>query len=134
MKPSLPLVRRSIASLLGLFIAFVFVQQGWMKFDPASMWTAAFEGWGYPVWFRILIGVVEVVGGVCLILPWLTTYSAAVLSVIMAGAWVTLARSGHLADVLWPTVYVVVLIWVGFEWRGWRLGSGRRPAAVQGVA
>ena len=35
---------------------------------PGWFWTGAFERWGYPVGLRWLVGVIEVAGGILLLL------------------------------------------------------------------
>jgi hypothetical protein len=41
------------AWLVGLYLARMYVEMGWVKFDPDGFWTEAFESWGYPVWLRL---------------------------------------------------------------------------------
>ena len=43
-----------------LFLVYVFATQGSSKFSDSSGWAKAFRTWHYPVWFRILIGVLEI--------------------------------------------------------------------------
>ena len=59
-------LRLIAAWCLGLYLAWLYVRMGWIKFDPEGFWTAAFVRWGYPPWMRIAVGAVEVVGGVML--------------------------------------------------------------------
>ena len=113
------------AWLLGLYFAKMYVEMGWVKFDPAGFWTAAFVRWGYPPWFRILIGCLEVAGGVCLLVPWVASYGALVLIVVMLGAWGTRAHDGRWVDVAWLTLYIAGLAWIAFEWWGMRLRRRR---------
>src|SRR5688500_7526444 len=40
-------------------LVLVFVPQGWSKFSDSSGWSQAFRMWGYPDWFRIGVGVAE---------------------------------------------------------------------------
>ena len=42
-----------------LLLLLIFVPQGWNKFSDTSGWAIAFRHWGYPDWFRVLIGVIE---------------------------------------------------------------------------
>jgi len=46
----------------------------------------AFERWGYPIWFMYLIGVVEVVGGIGLIIQRFSATAGAALALMMIGA------------------------------------------------
>jgi uncharacterized membrane protein YphA (DoxX/SURF4 family) len=111
--------------LLGAWLAHLYLTMGWAKFDPASFWTALFEHWGFPPSFRILIGVIEVTAGVALLIPWVTTYAAGALILVMLGAAGSLATDARWQDVFTVTTYALGLAWVGWEWRELRLRGGR---------
>jgi putative oxidoreductase len=70
---------------LAAMLIMVFARAGWDKFDPSSGWARAFAFWHYPVWFRLLIGVLEIAAAVLLLWPRTATYGAAIIVVIMAG-------------------------------------------------
>jgi len=118
--------RRVTVYILGLLVGLVFVSQGLMKFDPNGFWTAAFERWGYPVWFRYLIGGLETVGGALLFVPRTATYGAGMLIPVMLGAFVTLLNDGRIGDVISVVVYVMLLLWFAYEWRNDRWLRTRR--------
>ena len=71
--------------LLAAMLILVFVRAGWDKFDSSSGWARAFRFWGYPVWFRVLIGVLEILGALLLLWPRSAAYGAAIIIVIMLG-------------------------------------------------
>ena len=60
--------------LPALMLALVFTLQGLAKFSDTSGWAEAFRGWGYPDWFRMTIGIVEIIAAACML--W-TYYRAA---------------------------------------------------------
>jgi putative oxidoreductase len=72
--------------VFALFLAWVFIRQGWAKFDDTSGWARAFRVWHFPVWFRILIGVLET--SAALLLLWKRTAfaGAVIIIVVMLGA------------------------------------------------
>lgn len=71
--------------VFALFLAWVFIRQGWAKFDDTSGWARAFRVWHFPVWFRILIGVLET-GAALLLLTRRTAFGGAVIiMVVMLG-------------------------------------------------
>ncbi len=70
---------------VSLQLVLVFARAGWAKFDPSSGWVKAFTSWGYPVWFRILIGVVEIAAALLLLWPRAAAYGAAIIIVVMLG-------------------------------------------------
>ncbi len=36
-------IRRGLAWVVGLYLAQMYIQMGWVKFNPEGFWTAAFE-------------------------------------------------------------------------------------------
>jgi uncharacterized membrane protein YphA (DoxX/SURF4 family) len=113
-------IRRGLAILVGLYMGWMYVRNGWMKFDPQGFWTAPFERWGYPVWLRLAVGVIETAGGLMIVVPWVATYGSICLIVVMIGAWFTRLGSGYPEDVIWITIYILGLAWIAFEWWGMR--------------
>jgi uncharacterized membrane protein YphA (DoxX/SURF4 family) len=125
-------LRRGLALALGAYFGLMFVRMGWIKFDPNGFWTKAFERWGYPVWLRIAVGVVETAGGVALVVPWVATYGGVGLAVVMAGAWFTRFHDGRMVDVAWITTYFLGVVWIAYEWRSVRLRPRRNPPPPSG--
>jgi putative oxidoreductase len=70
---------------LAAMLISVFVRAGLDKFDASSGWARAFTFWGYPVWFRILIGVLEIGAALLLLWPRTAAYGAAIIIVVMLG-------------------------------------------------
>lgn len=69
---------------------------------------------------------VEVVGGAMLIVPWTATVGALAVAGVMGGAWITRFLDERYVDVAWISGYVVALLWIGYEWREFRLWKRRR--------
>lgn len=81
--------------LLTLLLAVVMIGPGSDKFTGPT-WERMFRTWGYPDSFYLLIGAVEVVGGIGLLIPKVASASALVLAVVMAGAAATqILRGGR---------------------------------------
>ena len=121
-------VRRTLAWLVGAYLAYLFVTMGWVKFDPDGFWTAPFERWGYPVWLRLLVGVLEVGGGLLLLVPRTARYGAALLVPVMLGALYTRVGDGRLVDAAWISAYLAALAWIAWEFRHARWpGAAGRP-------
>jgi uncharacterized membrane protein YphA (DoxX/SURF4 family) len=85
--------------LFALFLAWVFIRQGLAKFDDTSGWARAFRTWQFPVWFRILIGVLET--SAALLLLWKRTAfaGAVIIAVVMLGGMGTHVYWGQLRQV-----------------------------------
>jgi uncharacterized membrane protein YphA (DoxX/SURF4 family) len=81
----LPIVREVFLWVLAALLVMVFVRAGWAKFDDSSGWARAFAVWGYPVWFRVAIGALEVGGALLLLWPRTAAYGSAIIAVIMLG-------------------------------------------------
>ena len=70
---------------LSVLLIMVFARAGWDKFNDGSGWARAFNHWGYPVWFRVLIGVLEIAAALLLLWPRTAAYGAALIIVVMLG-------------------------------------------------
>ena len=75
--------------LPAVLLVLVFVPQGLAKFNDASGWAKAFRLWGYPDWFRITIGALELLAGLLLIAGRTAAFGAILIIVVMLGAWAT---------------------------------------------
>lgn len=84
--------------LVSAWFSFRLILNGVRKFDPEGMWSPAFEEWGYPVWFRIFIGILETGGGLLLLIPKIRHFGALVLFVVMVGALITRIINGTSLD------------------------------------
>ena len=125
-------VRLVLAWIVGLYLARMYIGMGWIKLDPAGFWTDAFQRWGYPAWFRVLVGGIEVLGGALLVVPWLASYGALAVAVVMVGAWWTRFQDHRYVDVAWISAYAVALAWLSYEW--WEFRWGARKTRPSGSA
>jgi len=69
-------------------IAAAFVLFGIEKFpsEPESPWVSLFQQIGYGQWFRFFTGIVEIAGGILVLIPRTATAGLALLALTMAGA------------------------------------------------
>lgn len=75
--------------LPAILLVLVFVPQGLAKFSDTSGWATAFRHWGYPDWFRMLIGILELGAALLLLLGRTAAFGAIIIIVVMLGAWAT---------------------------------------------
>ena len=75
--------------VFALFLAWIFIRQGWSKFDDTSGWARAFRAWHFPVWFRILIGVAETTAALMLLTRRTAFAGAIIIIAVMLGAMAT---------------------------------------------
>lgn len=75
--------------LPAILLVLIFVPQGLAKFDDSSGWARAFRLWGYPDWFRITIGALELLAALLLITGRAAVLGAMTIMVIMLGGMAT---------------------------------------------
>src|SRR5262245_35788679 len=84
--------RRALTGLCWL-LALSFIVGGVSKFANATFagepYAQQFVDWGYPSWFRFVVGAGEIVGAVLLFVPRRRFLGAALLGVILVGAVLT---------------------------------------------
>ena len=78
---------------LTLLLAVLMAGPGSQKFTSPT-WQRMFRTWGYPEGFYLVIGAIEVIGGVGLLIPRVASYCAISLSVVMLGAAATQVMRG----------------------------------------
>jgi putative oxidoreductase len=71
---------------LQALVALAFVAAGSGKLLGSADMIALFEAVGIGQWFRYVTGLLEVVGGVLLVIPDKTAFGAVLLACVMAGA------------------------------------------------
>ncbi len=113
--------------VFSVLIALIVAQQGWAKFFEDGRWTRSFAEWGYPAWFRILVGVGEVGGGAALLIPPVAMYGAVVVAAIMLGAVGTLLLDGRGVDAVTPVIYGVLAGWIAWERRKLPVWGNAKP-------
>jgi putative oxidoreductase len=99
-------------------VAAAFIVFGIDKFRGAE-WVTLFRQIGLGQWFRYCTGVVEIVGGVLVLIPWTVTAGLALLACTMASAALILAFViGHPGDMAIPLSFCVCLILFWLNRRG----------------
>ena len=90
--PSSTATRRTVTAgvwLLRIGLGAQFVLGGAAKLAADAQMVTMFEDIGAGQWLRLLVGVLEVAGGIGLLAPRLSRYAAAGLVALMTGAAVT---------------------------------------------
>lgn len=77
------------AKVLPVVLSLVFLASGGAKLAGLEFEIVAFERWGYPLWFMYFTGVVEVAGGIGLLIRRFSALAAAGLATMMIGAVAT---------------------------------------------
>lgn len=103
--------------IVTLLMAVVMVGPGSQKFTGPT-WERMFRAWGYPDGFYLVIGALEVVGGIALLIPRFASASALVLMVVMIGAAITQVTQGGRNGV-GETVFATLMALIAYaRWPG----------------
>ena len=83
--------------IVQVVLGLLFVAIGSMTVAGRKMFVENFRRFGYPQWFRVVTGSLEVLGGIGLLigiwLPWLAALASAGLALVMLGAVLTQLRT-----------------------------------------
>lgn len=80
-----PRLTRILHLVLRILLSLAFLAAGLPKFFPQSGWRERFAGWGYPAWFVLVIGALEIAGVIGFWVPRTAGAAMALLGVIMVG-------------------------------------------------
>lgn len=99
-------IRTLIAWAIGLILALFFILNGWPKIaSDNSTIVQRFQSWGYTSNFALVIGILEIIGGIMVLVPRVAFYGALLLSVIMVGAIYT-----HLSTGIGSPIFAIFLL------------------------
>lgn len=106
----------SVAIVLQVVLGLMFLMAGFTKLG-AKQQVQAFEHYGYPQWFRVVTGVVELVAAVGLLAgiwyPHLAPLAGLLLAVTMLGAVITHMRVQDPAKAtIMPLAFLVLSVLV----------------------
>ena len=83
--------------ILQVVLGLLFLLIGSMTVAGRKMFVEAFRHFGYPQWFRVVTGSLEVLGGLGLLigiwLPWLAALASIGLTLVMLGAVLSQVRT-----------------------------------------
>jgi uncharacterized membrane protein YphA (DoxX/SURF4 family) len=112
--------------VLTILLAVLMAGPGSQKFT-SNTWERMFRRWGYPDGFYLVIGAVEVIGGIALLIPRTASYSAIVLAIVMIGASATQVLKGGrngIGELVFAGLLILIAI---IRWRD-RLRFQKRVA------
>ena len=102
-------IKNSLAWVLSVLLALVFTIAALPKILGAQVWVVKFMKWGYPNWLPFAIGLLELLGGILVLIPRVAKYGASVLGVVMVGAAYTHLANGEGLQVLRPVMVLLLL-------------------------
>jgi uncharacterized membrane protein YphA (DoxX/SURF4 family) len=141
-----PLWKRRLLTGLCWLLAVEFTVGAATKFYPGETffgppYSVKFVDWGYPSWFRFVVGAGELLAAALLVIPQRRSrfMGAATLVVILAGAVIThIANQDPLAESASAPVHLAItgaLAWASrpADWRElWTPRRNGRPGSVHG--
>jgi uncharacterized membrane protein YphA (DoxX/SURF4 family) len=111
------LVKEVLLWIIALFLALVCLRSGLQKVTGNIFWVRDFHRWGYPDWFRIVVGVAELVSMALLLVPGLAAYGACVFSIVMLGAIFTHASHNELSRLPFNLLLLALSLIIAFTRR-----------------
>ena len=113
-----------------VLLTLIFVPAGWAKFSDTSGWAIAFRHWGYPDWFRIVIGIAELTSMALLLVPRFASYGASLFVVVMLGAIYTHATHNESSRLPFILFLLALSLIIAFTRRPGFLRKLRKPENV----
>jgi uncharacterized membrane protein YphA (DoxX/SURF4 family) len=107
------LAKEILLWLITLFLALICLRSGLLKMTGNIFWVRDFHRWGYPDWFRLVVGIAELISMLLLLVPRLASYGASLFAVVMLGAIFTHATHNETSrlpfNLLLLTLSLVIL-------------------------
>ena len=122
------IAREAVLWIVTVFLAYVFLRQGFAKFSDDSGWARAFRTWHYPDWFRVLIGVIEVSAVVILFIRRFALIGAVMIVIVMLGGMATHIWWGQPRYITSEVLPLVLATLVALGRKRYFLGADREPA------
>ncbi|MGL5430344.1 MAG: DoxX family protein [Vibrio sp.] len=113
--------------ILSAVLSLIFLASGAAKLASLEFEIAAFARWGYAQWFMYVIGMLEVMGGIGMLLQRFAGLSSIGLALLMIGAITT-----HLQYAEWGMLVVASIILLLTLTRAW-LGRAQLSRMVSHI-
>jgi putative oxidoreductase len=88
--------------VLTALLALMFLFAGAFKLSGAQTAVNNFAKWGYPDWFRVVTGIIEVTAAILVLVPRTSFYGAALILATMVGAVLTHAMHAETGNIPLP--------------------------------
>ena len=109
-----------------LGLAAVFITHGAMKLADVTATMAMFESMSLPAWLGVAVGIVELLGGVAMLLGVYTKYAGYALAAVMVGAILAVKwKMGFLGG--WEFDFMLFAASLGMAWVGAGIYSVKLP-------
>lgn len=95
---------------IALAVVFIYIGQTKFSNDPHSQWIPIFDKIGWGQWFRYFTGVMQVTGGVLVLIPKTLTIGAAMLACTMVGATIVDVFVLHMPFFFIPLFFLAAIV------------------------
>lgn len=102
-------VKNVVAWVLSVLLGLSFLMAGWPKVMPGENMVRRFENWGYSAEFTVLIGILELLGGLLVLLPKTAFYGALLVAILMVGAAYTHLSTG-IGSPMFAMIYLAIAV------------------------
>ena len=92
------IAKEIVCWIIALLLALVCFRSGLMKMPGIpgeEFWIRDFSRWDYPLWFKTVVGIAELVSGLFLLVPRTAAYGGTIFAMVMIGAIFTHATHGE---------------------------------------
>ena len=124
------IVKEVFLWLITLFLALVCLRSGWLKVSGNIFWVRDFHRWGYPDWFRLMVGIVELTSFALLLVPRLASYGASLFALVMLGAIFTHYTNNETSRLPFNLLLLTLSLVIVFARRPWFLKSQKVVAPL----
>jgi uncharacterized membrane protein YphA (DoxX/SURF4 family) len=107
-----------IAWILAVILALAFFGSGITKLLGADMQIKNFESWGYPLWLRFPIGLIEMAFAIGLVIPGyrkITIYGIFIWTVVAVITHLQAGQANMIAGPIFFSVFAAVILFLTRE-------------------
>ena len=120
------IVKEVILWIITLLLALVCLRSGLLKLAGNVSWVRDFHRWGYPDWFRLVVGIAELASMALLLVPRFASYGASLFALVMLGAIFTHYTNNETGRLPFNLVLLALSLLIAFARRPSFLKPGNR--------
>jgi putative oxidoreductase len=106
-------MRNAITWLLSLVLSLAFVIVGLGNITLQPRMVQRFHNYGYPLWFIVLTGAIEIFGAALVLIPRTSYIGAGLLACITCGAFISQMANGQTRLIAAPIALFLLALVVG---------------------
>jgi uncharacterized membrane protein YphA (DoxX/SURF4 family) len=107
------IVKITAVWILQIAFAGLCLLAGTGKFGDPN-WVRRFAEWGYPAGAYLVVGVLEIIGGLLILVPRFASYGSLLIMTVMVGAIGTHLTHGEMRRVISPVAFLLIAAGVGW--------------------